>query len=203
MAEENVNGEQNVNVNGGDPGGQGENIVLSKQDYISLMTKLAVMEDRLEQSVKPVEKEDQPDPVPYADKTIDQLSNAELLDLMQRQVNDKVVQPLLNTILQLSVKEEIRDLGEKYEDFKKSDETRKAVIKIAENNSNLSLEQAYLIHVGKNPKVEVKAEDKKPTPPPSNRTEVSTTAVNQTSKMGIKEAAEAAFKSLKYTGDSN
>lgn len=179
-----------------------EGITLTKEEFAQLNTNLAMMQRELEELRKPKEPETPSTPPSYANKSIDQLNNAELVDLVVNHINQSTVQPLLNTIMQLSIKEEMRDLGDKYEDFKKDDKVREAVYGIAEKNTHLSLEQAYLIHKGKlptpTPAPVPTPTSAVPTPIPGERPAVAASTVGENKGMSVREAAEAAFKQLKY-----
>lgn len=205
MSEENVNNsEQQNNQHSEQQNQQPQGISISKEEYATLQTTLALLQDQNERLQATLQAKENPPPDPTGGKDINQLTNAELVQVITKQVSDQVATPLLNTIMQLAVKEEVRDLGDKYADFKTSDDVRRAVFGIAEKNTSLSLEQAYLIHKGKAPAPapEKKEETKTPVPPPGEKPGVTGNQVAQNKAMSVREAAEAAFKSLGYTDPS-
>lgn len=181
---------------------QSETLTISKQEYASLVTQLAMLQNRLEevQESRQAQQTQQPPP-PYAGKQLNEMTNEELMHLISTQSGQQN-QQLLTTLIDLAVKEEIRDLGDKYEDFKKDKSLRDEVLAIAEKSTHLSLEQAYLIHQGQKSKSGMKQQTQPqtttPTPPPGEKPTVSQQAVQQDKPMSAREAAEAAFKALKY-----
>jgi len=169
-----------------------DNVSLSKQEYAQLMTQLAFLQNQLEENQQAATSTP---PNPFEGKDIDQLTNRELLTLIG-QAQEQSQQAVVNHLMNLAVKEEIRDLGDRYEDFKKDSTVRDEVLLIAKQSPHLSLEQAYMIHKGAKPPAAPSVAP--PTPPPSQRSDVTPTAVQESKPMSIREAAEAAMKALKY-----
>lgn len=175
------------------PAPANDSIQISKQEYAQLMTQIAMLQNQVEATTKPSEP-----PPSYAGKNINQLTNEEMFDLISRQQQESQSQ-VVNALMQIAVKEEIRDLGDTYPDFKKDSAVREAVLKIAENNTSLSLEQAYLIHKGKTPPpVVTPTPTPTPVPTPSSKPGVAAQTVEPTKVMSVREAAMAAMKSLNY-----
>ena len=201
MSEENNTGEQQGTQTSEQQNQQTTGISISKEEYAQLQTTLALLQDQNERLQATLTAKENPPPDPTGGKDINQLTNAELIQVITKQVSDQVATPLLNTIMQLAVKEEVRDLGDKYDDFKTNDDVRKAVFGIAEENTSLSLEQAYLIYKGKAPAPK-KDPKPAPVPPPGEKPGVNGKQVEQNKAMSVREAAEAAFKSLGYTDPS-
>lgn len=179
-----------------------DSVSLNKQEYAALMTELAMLKNQIE-SVSAAPQTPTPPPS-YANKSLNEFTNEELVHMISTQTGQQQ-QQLLNTIMQLAVSNEVRDLGDKHEDFKTSAAVRDEVLNIAEKNSHLSLEQAYFIYKGMNPKVATaqtqtptQTQTQTPTPPPGERPSVASQAVQQDKPMSTREAAEAAFKALKY-----
>lgn len=170
-----------------------DNISLSKQEYAQLVTQLGFLQNQLDEQIRNEQQRDQKPP--FDGRDIDQLTNRELLELISRG-QEQFQQSIINQFMQIAVKEEIRDLGDRYEDFRKDKNLRDEVLKVAEKNTQLSLEQAYLILKGAKPPAAPAPPT--PTPPPSQRTEVAPQAVQGARPMSVREAAEAAAKSLKY-----
>lgn len=193
------NGDQNPQNQQTPPAPPAETVSLSKAEYAQLMTQVAILQNKLEEQAQ--QSATAPEPPPYAGKDINQLTNAELLDVIQRHSSAQQEQ-LMTTIMQIAVKEEIRDLGDRYPEFKSNKELRNQVLNVAEKNTHLSLEQSYLLLKGMNPQLTQQTQTQQtppPTPPPSHRSEVQTSQVTQAKPMSVKEAAEAAFQALKYT----
>lgn len=179
---------------------QSENLTISKQEYASLVTQLAMLQNRLDEAQEEKQAQQAQQPPTYAGKQLNELTNEELMHLISTQSGQQN-QQMLSTLVQLAVKEEIRDMGDKYEDFKKDKSLRDEVLAIAEKNTHLSLEQAYLIHQGQKAKSGMKQQMQQtttPTPSPGEKPGVSQQAVQQDKPMSAREAAEAAFKALKY-----
>ena len=160
------------------------------------MTQLAMLQNQVEEAA--ANKQQTQQPPPYAGKQLNELTNEELMHLVSNQTGQQQ-QQLLQTIMQLAVKEEIRDLGDKYPDFKTDAKIRDEVMNIAEKNTHLSLEQAYLISKAQRPAPQqTQQQTTTPQPPPGEKPGVAQTAVQQDKPMTAREAAEAAFKALKY-----
>lgn len=212
MADESMNNPgSDVNQNPADPNDANQaanpnpandSVSISKHEFASLMTEIAMLRTQIEDKANPAEP--QPKPVnPYEGKDINQLTNAELLDIINRQ-NETNQQAVINAIMQVAIKEEIRDLGDKFSEFKTDQGVREAVFKIAEKNTHLSLEQAYLIHKGAAPAPKPAPASTStiptPIPTPASKPGVSTPTVKENKPLSVREAAELAFKSLNYQG---
>ena len=176
-----------------------QNISLSREEYAQLTTQLAVAQSQLERMMEQNNRQPEPTkPNPLDGKDVNQMTNQELLELMTNSVNTQVAQPLLNTLMQLAIKEELRDVQERYPDFK---EFKKDTYAIAEKNTHLSIEQAYLLAKAGKPAPPPPAAPKVETPPPtpSDKPSVSSGTVNAEERMTPRQAAEAAMKALKYS----
>ena len=179
-------------------------INLSREEYSQLTAQLAVAQAQLErmQESQNRQQEPTPQPNPLANKDINTMTNAELVELMSSHINQSVAQPLLNTVMQLAIKEEMRDVQERYPDFK---DFKKETYAIAEKNTHLSIEQAFLLAKAGKPATPAPpakptvTEDPTPTPPPQGeKPGVQSSSVQGESKMTARQAAEAAMKALKY-----
>lgn len=174
------------------------NITISREEYAQIVTQLAMLQQQQEQVQQQTQTPPQQDPL--QGKHVNQLTNEELLEVINRN-NEQNNQQIINALMQIAVKEEIRDLGDRYEDFRKDVNIRNEVFKIAEKNTHLSLEQAYMIHKGMKPATPPQQQTQTPTPPPpGERPSVSVGSVQESKPMSIREAAEAAFKTIKYQG---
>jgi len=178
-----------------------DTIAVTREEYAQLTTQLAITQAQLErfqedQTARNAQHQAPAQPA----KPVDTMTNAELIDMINNHINQNVAQPLMNTIMQLALKEEVREVADKYPDFK---DIKSEVYKVAEKNSQLSIEQAYLMVKGARPvppKVEVPAA-KVPTtpPPPSEKPGVNNQAVTPGVKLSAREAAIKAMESLKYS----
>jgi hypothetical protein len=180
------------------PAPQVETVQLSREEYGQLTAQLAVAQAQIERMAASLENKPEPQaPNPLAGKDINTMTNSELIDFMSNNVNQQVAQPLLNTIMQLAIKEELRDVAERYPDFK---DFKKETYAIAEKNTHLSIEQAYLLaKAGKPAPAPPTTPVVKAAPPVGDKPQVTASSVAGDSRLTARQAAEAALKSLKYT----
>lgn len=73
----------------------------------------------------------------------------------------ELILPVASTVMSIVVAEEVRDCAKRYDDF---DKYRDKVMEIAEKNTKLSIEDAYLIAAGKNKPSSKEQGEKKGTP---------------------------------------
>lgn len=171
-----------------------DGITLSKAEYGQLMGTIAQLQAALDsQAQAPNTPEPQIDPNEF-----NQLTNAQMMQLMMDQVNKQVGQPLLNSIMQLAVKEELRECQSNHPDF---NTYKDDVYQEAQKNTHLSLEQAYYI---------VKARKTGTAPPPTppavnppaapvgERPGVTPSSTTTNPNLSVKDAAAAALKALQY-----
>lgn len=168
-------------------------ISLTRDEYANMVGALTSMQAKLE-GLENANR--QPDPPAPTTDDIDRLTNTQLLSLVQSQIG----QPILNAVMQLAVKEELREVQEAHPDFKTMKEE---VYKEAQSNTQLSLEQAYLIvkarKTGQAPPPvmpPVASPIVPPTPPPGQKPGITPSSLDNTGGMSIKDAAAAALKTL-------
>lgn len=191
--------EQNSNSNSNT-----NQVTLSRDEYASLTTQLAVAQSQLDQLLANANTDSNQQRQQQNNtqaKNVNEMTNSELLEIINQTVNQQVAQPLMNTIMQLALKEEMREVQDSHPDFK---DLKLDVYKEAEKNTHLSLEQAYLIVKAR------KAGLPEPKMPPANNSApnnnntssekptVNVASVQPEPKMSIREAAAAALKTLKY-----
>lgn len=172
-----------------------EGITLSREEYGQLMGTIAALQQRLEER-EDTGKPGQPSE-PAASVDLDQMTNTQLANYLLNAVQTQVGQPLLNSLMTLSVKEELREVKAAHPDF---DTYRDEVYKEAQANTHLSLDQAYLIvkakKTGTTPPPTPKTPADTPKPPVGEKPGVTPTATTPSTNLSIKEAAQAAFKAL-------
>lgn len=176
-----------------------DEIKMSKAEYDDLMSRISLMQNHLEiLKSQPTAKEDEEEEVEqqYANVDLNELSGSELVQY----IIDALGAPLMNTVMQLSVKEEIRSCREDHPDFM---DYKNEIMKVASENTNLSIEQAYNIVKGKKANTTVKQiqQDQKPQEhkkPPVNHkpTNIAQSSVVKTESMSIKDAVAAALKAV-------
>lgn len=174
-------------------------ISLSKEEFADLIGRMSQMQSIINgyQSQEAKAQEVQNQVPALKEDDINNLTNAQLLQLVQMQV----AQPLVQTIMNLTVKEELREVQAKYEDFK---DYKEQVYTLASKNTNLSLEDAYLLAKGAKVTTTQKQEATKPEtkqPPPQAQKPNTPPTSTVTSKPAnsIREAAMAAMKELQIT----
>jgi hypothetical protein len=189
----------------GDPTPQvptNDGITLSREEYSQMTTQLAVAQAQLERILEERQQPapQQPQQPATPGKDINSMTNAEMFEMITQTVNSQVAQPLLNTIMQLAIKEEVRDVQERYPDFK---DFKKDVYTIAEKNTHMSIEQAYLLakatKQGTAPPPAAPPQAPPPPPPPGEKPGVTTGSLEPEAKLTARQAAEQAMKALKYT----
>ena len=177
-------------------------VSLSREEYGQMTAQLAVAQAQIERMMEAQNRQQEPQPPanPMAGKDVNTLTNAELVDMITQHVNQSVAQPLLNTVMQLAIKEELRDVQDRYPDFK---DFKNETYAIAEKNTHLSIEQAFLLaKAGKPappPPAPPKTEPTTPPPTPGEKPSMSSNSVQGEVKLTARQAAEAALKTLKYT----
>jgi len=171
-----------------------QGITLSRQEYGELMGQFMSMQQQL-QALQTPQTPEPAAPVVNAED-VDRMTNSQLLETILQQVNSQVGQPLLNSIMTLAVKEELRDTQAKYPDF---GTYKDEVYREAQANSHLSLEQAYLIvKARKTGTAPPPAPKPAPAPPVGAKPGVTMSATTSTTNLSVKDAAAAALKSLQY-----
>lgn len=173
-----------------------ETISLTKAEYGQMMGAIAALQAQLDAKEEPAA------PAPSIDPNdLDRMSGAQLANFILSSVQQQVGQPLLNQIMTLAVKEELREVQSAHPDFK---ELKDEVYKEAQANTHLSLEQAYLIVKQRKtgvappvpPKVDPPPPAAPPAPPVGSKPGITTSSVAPNGGMSIREAAEAALKTL-------
>lgn len=186
------------------------NITLSRDEYSQMVGNMAQMQAFIEAVQQQASQSQAPTPQAQVDPNdIDRLSNSQMLGLIGRKVNQLIAdstQPVLQAVMTLSVKEEMREVQGEFDDFK---DFKKDVYEIASKNSTLSLRDAYLIakanKSGKALPNDVKMKLETPTssaPTPKatsgERPGVGVSSLKTQHTMSVRDAAAEALKELKY-----
>lgn len=213
-------GEQNnlptgdVDSQGG-RGFQGDGVTLSREEYANIVAANSSLRAQLDMVVQSLQEQmdqapqgrqqtTQTDNIPTND--VDSMSNTQLLGYIQQQM----AAPILQSVMNLAIKEEIRECEKEFEDFP---QFKDSVYKIASANTTISLRDAYLqakagkTFVGNKQKVnELPPADKAPNNPPptapqGQRPNQTTpgSALLASSALSIKDAAMKALKESQYT----
>lgn len=171
------------------PAPENPGITLSRSEYGQLMGTIASLQQKLEAQEPTPQAQPQ-----LASEDVDRMTNSQFQAHMLNLVQSQVGQPLLNSIMTLAVKEELRDTQAKYPDFSTM---KDEVYTEAQANTHLSLEQAYLIvkarKTGTAPPVAPKPA---PAAPVGTKPGVTPSTTTPTTNLSTREAALAAFKSL-------
>lgn len=171
-------------------------ITLTREEYSNLVTQMAMLQAQVERRQEPEVKPQVP---AGPTKHFNEMTNEELMQTMVGMLNQQIAQPLLNQITTLALKEEMREVSDKYADFK---DMKSDIYKVAEANTHLSLEQAYLIvkaqKAGTAPPVIPPAPKDPPVAPPAGE-KPGVSSVTPVTKLSTREAAEQAYKALKYS----
>jgi hypothetical protein len=173
----------------------GQQVSISVEDYQELMAAAAMAQVLMQQ--QPAKQQQQAPQQQIDPNEIDRMSNRQLMGLIEQQV----VGPLMQTIMNMTVKEEMREVQTKYSDF---NDYRQDVLTIAQGNTSLSLEQAYLLaKAGKSSKVPPTPQDSntptpKQTPPPAHKTGQPASVTVPSGNLSAADAAKAALAELKY-----
>ena len=182
----------------------GENVVLTKEDFSKIIGELTGLKMKVgeltnaqNQSRQVVERAVAPPPqrqVGPAD--IENMTKTEFAQYISQSVG----QPILELVMTMAVKEEIRETAAENKDFW---DYKDEVYKLTMSNPQMSVKQAYLVAKSENPG---KSSLNKPaagtppatSPPPARgeRPGVARSSVAQPSKMSIKDAANTALKDL-------
>lgn len=211
------NAAPNTDPNTGGDGGETddlpptEQVVLSKEEYKELIkeitgAKLRVSElEQLEEHVREATKQAVEAPkrnAPQQRIDLDQLSRAQLAQLIHKnvveQVTSQLFQPIVETVMTLAVKDEIRDVRSKHsEDF---DDYMADIQKLCEQDPQLTVEKAYkLAKADGPPKQRKEAADTKtkyPARPYGEKGGVNRETVQKDEKLSIRDSATKAMADL-------
>ena len=187
------------------PGGN-DAITMTKEEYAGLIGQMAQMQAFIESVQAANTQDSKPAPAQIDPTDIDRLSNTQMLQMIGQQVTQMIQQanqPVLQAVMTLSVKEEMREVEKEYPDFK---DFKKDVYEIASKNTSISLRDAYLLaKSGKQPPAPQKLENNNPnptpapTPTPSERPNLNQASLKASTSMSVADAAREALKELKYT----
>lgn len=173
-------------------------ITLTRAEYSQLMGQFVAMQNQLQSMQAPTPDATPAVPVPAAED-LDRMTNSQMMEVILQTVQSQVGQPLLNSIMTLAVKEELRDTQSKYPDF---GTYKDDVYQEAQANSHLSLEQAYLIvkarKTGTAPPAPA-APKPAPAAPVGDKPAVTVSSTTPSTNLSVRDAAQAALKSLQMT----
>lgn len=201
-------GQAQPEAGAGTPGSQqptANTVTLDRTEYNQMLGAIATLQNQLSYLQQGQQAHQQtPEPTP---DDLNKMKPHEIVQYFQQQQ-----QPLMEAVMFLSVREEIRDVADKYKDF---GEYKQEVLGLASKNTALSIEQAY--HIAKSQKAGTKTQEppaqtqtppaqtsqKAQEPPPASRTSVPA-AATQTSEKSLdpRAAAIAAAKELGYKDDT-
>lgn len=183
-----------------------QNITLSREEYSNLVAQMSAMQTKLDiqlNSQTQPQQQQQPQQPQLTEEDLNRLTNTQLLQLMNNQVSSQVSQ-VMQAVVALSVKEEIKEARGAYEDF---DSLKGDIHRIATAQPHLSIDQAYHLAKANKPAgksttppatKETKApENKNVIPPSSEKGGISPGAVTKNPVLSVREAAMAALKDFK------
>lgn len=161
----------------------------TKEDIANLLAENALLRAQVQQPPTPP----QPAAPPAPDKPLNQMNGEELA----RYLEANTLQPINQTLMDLAVRQEIMDVRDKY--GKEFLDLKDEVYNACKANSNLSLEQAFLMVKGAQAVKGVQTQP--PTPPvppapPAHRPGVPPEAVQPKQDMDTRSAVLKAMKDL-------
>lgn len=195
----------NNNANTQDPAATpSDQVTLSKEQYTEMMSAMSSMRQQLSDLSSKVPApvaNDSDDDASDTDIDYSKLSPKEAMELITDNVANRVSKPLMQMVMTLVVKEEVRECRDQHKDF---DAYKEDISKLALAKPSLSIKEAYKIVKSDNPEKGqkflegLKAKNTsdtpttKPKPLPSQRPGVTTSTTAETSKLSVREAAAKA-----------
>lgn len=175
-----------------------ETVTLTKEEFNNLMSSIAELKSQVATTNQTIQKVAEPDEEEEEEQVSeDELANLspkQVIDLITQNVAKQVGEPLLQMIMTLAVKDEIRECKSKYSDF---DEYKDDIQQLAKENPKLTIEQAYKLakanKIGTNPQPGLQ---KKKTKPVGEKGGVPRSVVSENKKLSPREAALKAIHEL-------